>query len=552
MKNSSNYTRILVALLILLPLSVAIAEPEENEEAEVLAWINGEMITSDDLDALILTSHQGRDMSSMQSMELPNFLKKAVNDRLLVQDAQAMGMDEEPSVQRVANEFLDSEAMRAFVNARFNRPKDADTQAMRIYFEKYYWRIHLRQISTRTRETADSLRHEVSAGADMDSLARTRSLDSHNIRGGLHSLKYWGDVENVLRDAVLDIDEGELSEIFPFREAYAFLRVEKIDDLNEEAYEDASPSIERIILNGQRERAWQAFLDSLDTETPVRMVESTLNSIRDDEAIVFMGDFLRAQPEPAMSLEAMPVLSGTELRREISHTAMIDGTAPFDSILDRSVAAKRQMILLRHHAEAGGFYNNEELLSQRQRRLEQALVEAYLQEMIVPRIVFNRQEFQSYYEENEDLFRGPDQVRMDMVVVDDKDSADEMSLRLSEGADFDFLRSQYLGDDADANGSVRWVSEGVFSGSIQEELRSLESGECSKPMDSRGRWLIVKLLGRRKGAARPLAEVEMQIREIMFQRKFTELLDEHIALLKERSEIRMNQEAIDEYFGQGS
>jgi parvulin-like peptidyl-prolyl isomerase len=282
------------------------------------------------------------------------------------------------------------------------------------------------------------------------------------------------------------------------------------------------------------------------------MVESTLNSIRDDEAIVFMGDFLRAQPEPAMSLEAMPVLSGTELRREISHTAMIDGTAPFDSILDRSVAAKRQMILLRHHAEAGGFYNNEELLSQRQRRLEQALVEAYLQEMIVPRIVFNRQEFQSYYEENEDLFRGPDQVRMDMVVVDDKDSADEMSLRLSEGADFDFLRSQYLGDDADANGSVRWVSEGVFSGSIQEELRSLESGECSKPMDSRGRWLIVKLLGRRKGAARPLAEVEMQIREIMFQRKFTELLDEHIALLKERSEIRMNQEAIDEYFGQGS
>ncbi|MBC8368298.1 hypothetical protein H8E52_12900, partial [bacterium] len=451
---------------MLLLISVATAETGDQGEPRVLAWINGETITSDDLDALFLTSHQGRDMSSMQSLELPNFLKKAVNDRLLVQDAQAMGMDEEASVQRVADELLDSEAMKAFVNASFDRPNDADKEAMRAYFEKYYWRIHLRQISTRTQESADSLRNEVLAGANMDSLARARSLDSNNIRGGLHSLKYWGDVENVLRDAVIGLEAGELSKTFPFREAHAFLRVEKIEGLDEETYDDVSKSIERIILNSQREVAWQAFLDSLDHETPVRLVESTLNSIREDADIVFMGDFLRVQPEPAMSLEATPILTGTELRREISHTAMVDGTAPFDSILDKSVAAKRQMVLLRHHAEAGGFYEDEELLRQRQRRLEQALIEAYLQEMIVPRIVFNRQEFQTYYEENEDLFRGPDEVRMDMVVVDEQDTADEMSSRLSEGADFDFLRSQYLGEAADANGSVRWVSEGVFSGSI--------------------------------------------------------------------------------------
>jgi hypothetical protein len=60
------------------------------------------------------------------------------------------------------------------------------------------------------------------------------------------------------------------------------------------------------------------------------------------------------------------------------------------------------------------------------------------------------------------------------------------------------------------------------------------------------------LTGKRKGAVKPIAEVDMQIREVMFQLKFNELLDQHLGILRERSDIHMNQEAIEVYFGQGS
>ena len=80
----------------------------------------------------------------------------------------------------------------------------------------------------------------------------------------------------------------------------------------------------------------------------------------------------------------------------------------------------------------------------------------------------------------------------------------------------------------------------------------MEQGETSSAIETHGGWMIFRLAGKRKGAVRPLAEVDMQIREVMFQRKFNELLDEHLSLLRERSEISMNQEAIDAYFGQGS
>ncbi len=523
------------------------------EEAPVpLAWINGEPITTEDLDALILSSHQGRDMSEMTSVDLPNFLNKAVNDRLLLGDALAMGMDEEAAVKGAADAFLEQAAKEFFVAAEFHPPTEVEPADMRAYFEKYYWRILLRQVSVRTRESADSLRQMVVAGADMDSLARVRSLDTRRGHGGLHNLKYWGDVENVLRDAVFNVDNGGLSEIFPFRESFAFLRVEERQGLHEEIYPEKEDFIRSVILNRDRTDAWTAFVDSLDAQSPVETVPSTLEAIRADAGLVFMGEFLREQPEPAMSLEGLPILTGTELRREISHTAMVDGTAPFDSILRKAVGSKRQSILLTHHARLNGYFEDEGLLKKRWQRMEQLLIEAYLQELIVPRIVFNREEFQDFYDGNPDRFRGADEVKLDMVIINEREEADDMAARLSQGADFDFLRSQYLGDLDQGSGSVRWVSESVFAGSIQDELKKMDTGQSSQPVETRGGWLIFKLLGRRKGAVKPLGEVEMQIREIMFHRKFTELLDEHLALLKERSEIRMNQEAIDEYFGQGS
>jgi len=543
---------LLAGMAALLWLSAAVRAAEPVAASDTLAWVNDEAVTVADLDALLLASHRTRDMSSMRGEDLPNFLKKAVNDRLLVQDAVAMGMDSDEELRGKADDFLAGEAMRAFVDSAFDPPVRADSFAVRGYFRKYYWKILLRQVSLRRREEADSLRAVVLGGADMDSLARARSVDSHRLSGGLHHLKYWGDVENVLRDAVVDTETGELSEVFPYHDAFAFLRVEKRTPIDEEAFDGLKAKIASIVLGRERDEAFSSFLDSLEGVTPLRTNEEALGEIRSDAGMVFKGEFLREQSDTALSVEGGGALTGTELRGEISHTAMVVGTAPFDSIVHLALDRARSRLLLGVHARASGFFEDPELLERRRRKWDQILIERYLQEIIASRIVFNHAEFQDYYDANPDRFRGGDQVKLDLVLFENRDEADQMVSRLESGADFDFLRKRYQGEADQGQGSRRWASEDSFSNAIRKELGGMQIGDTSGSLETGGGWMIFKLLGRRKGAVKALDEVEMQIREVMFQKKFNELLDEHLRRLKDRSKIRMNQEAIDEYFGQGS
>jgi parvulin-like peptidyl-prolyl isomerase len=77
-------------------------------------------------------------------------------------------------------------------------------------------------------------------------------------------------------------------------------------------------------------------------------------------------------------------------------------------------------------------------------------------------------------------------------------------------------------------------------------------GETSRALPIATGWLIFKLDGRRPGEVKSLDDVEMQIRQVMFQRKFNEELDRYLDLLREGSEIVLMQAKIDRYFGRGS
>ncbi len=92
----------------------------------------------------------------------------------------------------------------------------------------------------------------------------------------------------------------------------------------------------------------------------------------------------------------------------------------------------------------------------------------------------------------------------------------------------------------------------VFSKVIRDEVERLEIGGSSKAIPIPTGWMIFRVLDRREGRVPPFEEVDMEIRQVMFQRKFNEKLDAHLELLKERSEIVRHEENIERYFSEGS
>ena len=222
---------------------------------------------------------------------------------------------------------------------------------------------------------------------------------------------------------------------------------------------------------------------------------------------------------------------------------------PFESHLTAALEAERTQLVLEVAAFDAGWYDHEDVVVAYRQKLDETLIDAYLGEAVVSKIKFDRDEFSEYWEEHPDEFRAPPEVQLGTIMVGTREEADEIVARLQEGADFGYLRTQYARPGHDAMETDKWVAPGIFSDEIRAELLRLDVGRSSGPYEVAGGWFVFKLKNRRLGEVRPLEECELRLREIMFQDKFNALLDEHLALLKERSEIELHEAAIDEYFG---
>ena len=88
-----------LSLMCLLAVFGTAPATGADDTSEVLVEVNGEPITTADLERLIVESHQGGSMKVEDADGLiPKLLGRAIKDKLILQDAYAMGIAEESAV----------------------------------------------------------------------------------------------------------------------------------------------------------------------------------------------------------------------------------------------------------------------------------------------------------------------------------------------------------------------------------------------------------------------------------------------------------------------
>ena len=165
------------------------------------------------------------------------------------------------------------------------------------------------------------------------------------------------------------------------------------------------------------------------------------------------------------------------------------------------------------------------------------------------RIKFSRDEFQQYYVENKDKFREADDLTLRQVLIESQVRADSSVALLQDGADFDYVADKFRKGAKELSEKNVNVSMAAFPKSIQEDLAALTPGQSSKAYATSDGWVIFKLLDRKPGRTKSMEEVDMNIREAIFQRKFSTMLDETLARLKANSRIVKFNETIDQFLG---
>lgn len=518
---------------------------------EALVIINADTIYATDLDSAIIKFHSGVDQKSREQFDYRKLLNKLVNDRLLVQEARNVGIDQEEwliaQMQKIRRDY----AVRRYISDTFKPNADVSDSAVMAYFLANYDKVQIRMLSVRTLDEANNLIVAIKQGASMDSIAKAISLDTYKFQGGLHGLQYRVAVEEYLREHVLKLKKGQLSAPFRNQQAYSFMRLEESLPADTMELPDLKETITRILKTKQTEAAWKLFIQDLQNKFPVVTDSVRLRKIQADSSLLYTQDFIKGTADALFYADNINKITDEEFRKILSKAAMSARNQSFETMLTNSIDRIREQVVLTAAADKADYENNTRVVAAYRKSLDSALIEAYLKETIVSQITFTHAELETYYKENQERYRESEQLLVDRMTIKDSTRAQEAARRLADGADFDYLIKQFADEIklAIANESNDWKPLEIFPSPIDTDISKLEIGQITKPYLTNEGWMFFRIKGRREGKIKPQADVEMDIKGALFQRKFDSILDNVMNKLKANSNIEYKENSIEKYFG---
>ena len=536
---------IYVTLICLLGIT---GQAQAGGEELVLVEVNDDVITGADLDRLIMEAHgEGMDGGSAEGL-VPKLLEKAIRDRLILQDAYSMGMGDDPLFTKPSERAAIRKAISLYTRSQVELPEVSDAE-IREYFETYYHQIQMRQMSLDSAEACRDAMDRIRSGeVTMGTLATQESLDPLKLKGGLQNQMYWADVDFDMRAASESLEPGGFSEPFEYKGRWTFIRVESRTPIDPDEYTRRENYIRGVLRNYKYEIVWAEMVERHLDQVEVQVDDALLAGVRADEDILFRGEFRDGSQDPVIWIDEDHALVDQEFRISMSKRAMQMGDSPFEEILEVAVREQTEQLVLAWFAERAGYFEDPEVQDVYTSRLESAMLNAYLEENIGLKIVLDPDEYRQFYEDHKAEFTGPEEIRMSVLTSADEQLVREASQRLSEGADFDYVRAEVEGRESEsASKAESWSPITVFSDEIIEAMQGMKVGDASPPIRFGYGWMIFRLDGRRPGSVAPIEEVDKEIRSAMFYQEFQEMLDEHLARLESASVIVRHEDRVREW-----
>src|SRR4030042_5514946 len=104
------------------------------QKENILAVVNGEPITEEDMKYSLQIAHRREDLSSAGTLNLSQFVQKLIDDRLIIQEARRMGMQDYPEVQQAIQAYILRESVvRLHEDEIVNKGAGAGKDAKRFY-----------------------------------------------------------------------------------------------------------------------------------------------------------------------------------------------------------------------------------------------------------------------------------------------------------------------------------------------------------------------------------------------------------------------------------
>jgi len=159
---------------------------------------------------------------------------------------------------------------------------------------------------------------------------------------------------------------------------------------------------------------------------------------------------------------------------------------------------------------------------------------------LVEEVRVTGEQVEEYYEVHKKELKTAGEVRLRIIAVRDKATAEEILAELKKGGNFTALaRKRSVGMRAAQGGDTGWVKPHSLPPPLRKAVVALKAGEVVGPLQKDAEFLIVGLAGRRDAQTKSLAEARPEIEKRLLAVKQQETIQAWLTEQEKKSKIEL-------------
>ena len=499
-----------------------------------------------DMPALLLSEEEG-------VSELEDYLQSMIDMELLVLEARARQLDQEPEFLQAWKKERESKLTVEFLRREIQEKIDLPKEELRQRWEESKWSrlLKLSHIRVATEEEAWEVVRQLKQERPFGELARERSINQNTAsqgglleplfgRGNLEELGLTLDVAEVL----FELEVGQVSEPLELLGGYEIFKVV-----------DARPapaSYYLVFSQGAMLEAFQvqrkALLARLEAEFEVELDPNGMALLVEKGG---GGDFSQLSEQESKTVLARFAGGQVTLGDFVAVYPQIRAFSSVETDSSGLTWSVHQYLLpeflLRAAIERRKFADDQAMSAWLRTKERSLLIEALRRQAVEQQVDLSEEALRGYYEKHQERFMEDEYVQLLEILVDTREEAEELARRIRQGADMEELAVRH---------SIRkdiQKSRGRFHlhpydrrrfGALFDAALAAQVGSVQGPMEISGEqrqtgYSVFKILAKMERRPKPFAQAERQIRYWWKQEEEARLFEELVRRLREESADRI-------------
>ena len=536
--------------------------PKTEEEAQIgvkfpifstmfdktpLAAVNDEPVLLEELKTALTGLHQQQapDGKSGMKKDYLKVLNRLINTRLILAEATNMGLDETPEVKTAIDVFK-MDHLRDMLKVQQFKDMKPDTKLVEQFYKDAVKEWKIRSVKLDKKEEADALVKQVAAGGKFDELA-DKLIDSHKAEGVKEGqyiqpkalLPY-------VANAVSAMKVGSVSPVIPVGPAFTVIKLEDVrypagDIQAQEAAEKKALEIKGTEIltkyNDTLARKYSTVNEKLLKQLDFEAMKPGFKKLSADKRVVVK----MKGAEPITVADLAEALSG-----RFYHG--ID-----EAIKQKEVNTVKRVALNNliyrvafvSEAKSQGLDKSAEYKHDVNEYRNSIVFGEFIKKVVAPDVKVTDDDIAAYYKEHLNDYTIPAMVKVQALVFQKKNAAEENMEKLKKGIDFDWVKNNAEGqvdkqkseDMLEFSGkllSVNTIPDGIretVQGAKEEDIRMYASPE--------GYFYLLQVKKVVPATHSPLEKERKRIFNEMFAGKLNKTVDDWSEKLKKAYQVKI-------------